>query len=186
MFALPEGQRHPLDSSDRRLATWYALLTVLIFLPLTWAFATVNNLYPVPVWSLFSKTHDLAEGKVYYILRGETVEGEVVDLPAIHITNSLTGRNHMMVSYVVGNRSFMIDSPHPKNVAVLTRRSGVKNLRQGERVDALLASWGESYNQALAPGSPQRLREIRLVKYRWPGGTYENFTEYLSSWKVSL
>lgn len=168
-------------------AFWrHTLLTVGIFGPLLWAFITVNNFYPVPVWSLFSEAVNLQQGRTYYVLRGTTIRGETVDLPAIRITGGLCGRNHMMVYYVMGNASFEIDYPHPDNVALIARRGGVTSLHQAERVDSLLRAWGTSYNRKVGAGSPKRLTAIRLDEYRWPGGAFENYRQFVRKYEVAL
>lgn len=173
-----------MRSVARREQDWivrYAVLTVAIAAPLLWAFATVTNLYPIPVWSLFSEAVDLSEARSYYMLRGETMEGEIIDIPAIEVTRALNGRNHMLVYYAVDNHSLKIRSPHPSNVDKLN-----PPIPSGALVEDLLRGWGSAYNARWASDSPHRLRSMRLDGYLWSGGDYNRFAEPGRSWKVEL
>jgi hypothetical protein len=163
----------------------YIFLTAIVFLPLVWAFLTVNNLYPIPVWSLFSESVDLNQGRTYYVLRGVEMDGETIDIPAIEITDGLSGRNHMMVYYVVGNESFQLESPHPANVALQADQPGAA-LQPAERIEELLTGWGSAYNARKSEGSAKRLQSIMLQEYQWEGGRYENFTKVGRKWSVEL
>jgi len=162
------------------------VLTGALFGPLLWAFVTVNNFYPVPVWSLFSDAPQQGEGRVYYVLRGQTLGGEWMDIPPIRITDGLTGRIHMMVYYTVSNASFFLDSPHPDNVARATAAGGAKRLTPGARLPELLRSWGESFNASLPKDSPRRLQAMRLDQYRWNGEQFKNYHEFVTFWMVEL
>jgi hypothetical protein len=164
----------------------HTALTVAVFVPLAWTFVNVINFYPIPVWSLFSDHVDLSQGRTYYILGGETVGGEQLEIPAISITDALTGRIHMMVYYVMGNSSLFIESPHPNNVKLVVSAGGRENVPPGARVPDLLAAWGNAYNGRLAKTSSQRLRRIWLKQYRWPGGSYSDYRQFVREYEVRL
>jgi hypothetical protein len=170
----------------RRWRRRYALLTAAVFLPLTWAFLTLNNWYPVPVWSLFSEHGRLDEEFEWYVLRGETAAGETIDLPPITITDGLTGRIHTMVHYVASNQSYQLASPHPSNVADMVKAGGADRLPPGARMPFLLRSWGDSYNSRLSADSPRRLRAVQLDAYVWPGGRYADYDHHVRAWRVEL
>src|SRR4029079_12842593 len=100
---------------ERRLLAKYIILTAAIFLPLIWAFLFVRNLYPITVWNVMMAGGDLERGRSYCILRGETVSGETVDIPAIELTNAMYSRTWTMVNATIDNQSFKLTSFHPKN-----------------------------------------------------------------------
>jgi hypothetical protein len=79
--------------SERYFRLRYALLTAAIFLPLLWAFARTTNVYPVAAWTVMMAGGNLQSSHPYFLLRGETVAGQVVDIPAIELTDALSGRN---------------------------------------------------------------------------------------------
>jgi hypothetical protein len=161
-------------------------LTATVFGLLSVAFIKIINFYPVPAWDLFSERVGLWEGRTYYILRGETQSGRVIDIPAARITDGLTGRNHMMLYYVMGNLSFEIASPHPANVALMAALGGRAGLPRAARVSELLRSWGTAYNARRSPDSPERLHAMILVEYRWPGQRYADYAHVQRQWKIEL
>ena len=69
--------------SERGLFARYVILTAAIFVPLIWAFVYVRNLYPIAAWNVMMAGGDLERGRDYCMLRGETVSGETIDIPAI-------------------------------------------------------------------------------------------------------
>ena len=75
-----------------RLHIKYAILTAAIFLPLIWAFVRIRNLYPIASWNVMVAGGLLERGRSYWILRGETVSGETIDIPAIEIA---AGHHHV-------------------------------------------------------------------------------------------
>jgi hypothetical protein len=160
------------------------LLTTFLVLSLGSAFAANRNFYPIPVWSLFSESVPLSEGRNYFILRGVTRDGMEIDIPAVSITNGLSGRNHMNVAYVIGNASLRIDSPHPRNVPLADQI--VMAERPGLLIADLLRGWGDAFNARLPAGSSSRLNTIRLDEYRWAGGTYDSFHEFVQRHEVKL
>jgi len=166
----------------------YLLLTVCVFIPLIILFLKNNQFYPIPVWSLFSDAVSLdTTSRTYYILSGVTTKGEIIEIPAIKITDTLAGRNHTMVYYTVKNRSLKIKSPHPNNVRLLVQReSENKNLYLGERIPNLLKSWGESYNNHLGIKTKYKLKSIILKQYKWPGKSYTNYKIPGQQWEVKL
>ncbi len=177
----------PNDGSlPRTLIVKYALLTAAIFLPLLWSFATVRNLYPIAAWNVMMAGGDLERGRSYCILRGETVSGETIDVRPIELTNALFSRTWTMVNATIGNQSFKLASVHPANAEMISNAGGVENLPPGARIPDLLETWGRLYNDRLPATSPQRLKAIRLDMYRWEGGTYSNYDNFIESWRKDL
>jgi hypothetical protein len=170
--------------------TWlkikYQLLTFSIFLPLIWAFAYVRNVYPVATWNVMVAPGLLERGRSYWILRGETVSGETIDIPPISLTNAMYARIWTMVNATVDNQSFKIANPHPANAELLRQSGGLEHLPPAARVPDLLRAWGELYNERMPPSSPQRLKAIRLDMYRWEGGSYSNYDHFIETWRQEL
>jgi hypothetical protein len=172
--------------SERGLFARYVILTAAIFVPLLLAFQSVRNIYPIAVWDVMVPGGDLARGRDYCILRGETVSGETIDIPAIELTNALFSRTWTMVNATIRNQSFKLSSVHPENLELIRSAGGVENLPSGARVPDLLDAWGRLYNERLPEASPQRLRAIRLDQYRWEGGTYSDYARFIQSWHTDL
>jgi hypothetical protein len=172
--------------SERRLIVKYALLTLAIFLPLFWAFLFVRNVYPIAAWNVMMAGGDLERGRSYCILRGETISGETVDIPPIKLTNALYSRTWTMVNATIDNQSFKLTSLHPENEALVRRFGGVENLPPGVRLPELLQAWGYLYNKQYPVASPQRLKAIRLVMYRWESGRYSDYDKFIESWRKEL
>ena len=164
----------------------YALLTFAIFLPLLWAFVFVRNLYPVTTWNVMMAPGVLARGRTYWMLRGETVSGETIDIHPITLTNAMYSRTWTMVNATVDNQSFKIPNMHPANAELLQQAGGLEKLPPGARLPDLLRAWGNLYNERLAASSPQRLKAIRLDMYRWEGGSYANYDKFIESWRQEL
>ena len=171
--------------SDRRWIIQYSVLTLVIFLPLLWSFRYVRNLYPFTVWNVMMAGGDLQTGRTYSVLRGETVSGETIDIPAVHLTNALYERNWTMVNATIDNQSFNLSSIHPANSELLKQKSS-EGLKMGERIPDLLAAWGKLYNENLPATSPKRLKAIRLDMYRWASGGYSNYSSFVTSWRKEL
>jgi len=174
------------EPAERRLIVKYAVLTVAIFLPLIWAFLFVRNLYPVTAWNVMMAGGDLERGRSYCMLRGETVSGETVDIPAINLTNALYSRTWTMVNATIDNQSFKLTSIHPQNEELIRRFGGVEKLPPGVRLPDLLQAWGELYNKQLPSSSPQRLKAIRLDMYRWESGGYSDYDKFIETWRKEL
>jgi hypothetical protein len=172
--------------SERGLFARYVILTAAIFVPLLLAFQSVRNIYPIAVWDVMVPGGDLARGRDYCILRGETVSGETIDIPAIELTNALFSRTWTMVNATIRNQSFKLSSVHPENLELIRSAGGVENLPSGARVPDLLDAWGRLYNERLPETSPQRLRAIRIDQYRWEGGTYSDYARFIQSWHTDL
>lgn len=172
--------------SERGLVVKYVVLTAVVFGPLIWAFLVVRNLYPIAAWNVMMAGGDLERGRSYWILRGETVSGETVDVPPIELTNALYSRTWTMVNATVGNQSFKLASIHPKNAELIRNAGGVENLPPGARIPDLLEAWGRLYNDRLPETSPHRLQAIRLDMYRWEGGTYSDYAKFIQSWRKEL
>jgi len=129
---------------------------------------------------------DLERGRTYYILRGETLSGETVDIRPMSLTNALYSRTWGMVNATVANASFKLKSIHPDNAELMNRLGGVDNLPAGTRMPDLLQAWGNLYNQQQPPRSSQRLKAIRLDMYRWEGGDYKSYDHFIESWRKEL
>jgi hypothetical protein len=173
-------------TSDRRLIVRYALLTLVLFVPLLTAFALVRNFYPFAASTMMMAGGDLQAGYKYYVLRGELQSGETISLPPVDLTNALSGRAWSLVDAAVENKSFIIRSPHPANLALITEAHGIQNLPPAARLPELLRAWGMIYNSRLPGNSAQRLRAVRLEAYRWEPGSYANYDRFIQSWRVSL
>jgi hypothetical protein len=174
------------EPDERRLIVKYAVLTLAIFLPLIWAFLFVRNLYPVASWNVMMAGGDLERGRSYCMLRGETVSGETIDIPAINLTNALYSRTWTMVNATVDNQSFKLKSIHPQNEELIREFGGVEKLPPGARLTDLLQAWGDLYNTRLPASSPQRLKAIRLDMYRWESGRYSDYDKFIESWRKDL
>lgn len=164
----------------------YAVLTVALCVPLVWAFGTLRQVYPVAAWAVMVDSRALQHGRTYFILRGETISGETLDIPATHLTNAMSARAWSMTSATEQNASLFLDSPHPDNVRLLALVGGSERLPRGARMPDLLRAWGEIYNARQPVTSPHRLRVIRLDVYRWEGGDYTHYDRFLETWRVEL
>jgi hypothetical protein len=176
----------PLARRDRRANLGYLALTVLLFVPLILAFASMRNLYPFAASTMMLDNGALQSGRDYYVLRGETLNGDSIDLPPIKLTNALTGRNWTLASVAVENKSFNIRSPHPANIRLATGYGGLDKLPRAARLEALLRAWGGIYNSRLPGSSNQRLRSVRLDAYRWEGGINGEYARFVESWRAEL
>ena len=164
----------------------YTLLTAGIFLPLLWAFVALRNVYPVAAWNVMTSARPLQRPHTYFVLRGETVAGEVVDVRPIELTDALSGRNWGLVGATVSNGPFRLRSPHPANVLQMASVEHVNQLPQAARLPELLRAWGNLYNSRLAASSPLRLKAVRLDAYRWMGQSYSNYDQFIESWRQEL
>lgn len=178
------GDRHTAE--DRQALVRYAALTAALFVPLLLAFASIRNLYPFAASTMMLMNRDMQSGRDYYVLRGETVSGETIDLPPIKLTNALTGRSWSLVSAAVENKSFNIPSPHPANISLAAAHGGMDNLPRAARLEDLLRAWGAIYNSRLPGSSNQRLRSVRLDAYRWEGGINGEYDRFVESWRAVL
>jgi hypothetical protein len=169
-----------------RLHLKYAVLTFAIFFPLLWAFVRVRNIYPVATWNVMMAGGLLERGRSYWILRGETVSGETVDVRPINLTNALYARTWTMVNATVDNQSFKLTNLHPANEEMLREAGGIEHLPPGARLPELLRAWGDLYNERLTASSTQRLKAIRLDMYRWEGGRYADYDKFVQSWRQEL
>lgn len=165
---------------------YYAALTVALFLPLILAFASIRNLYPFAASTMMLGLRDTQSGRDYYVLRGETVSGETIDLPPIQLTNALTVRSWSLVSAAVENKSFNIRVPHPDNIRLMEAYGGMDKLPRAARLEDLLRAWGAIYNSRLPEYSNQRLKSIRLDAYRWEGGINGEYGRFVESWRTGL
>jgi hypothetical protein len=175
-----------IRSDDRRFVIQYVVLSLAICIPSFWAFLRIRNTYPLASWNMMMSGGDVQSGRTYFILRGETVSGEVIEVSAARLTNALYGRNWGMVAAVVNNEPFKLTSIHPANSLLLERVGGLTNLPAGARVPDLLEVWGRLYNERLAPSSAYRLRALQLDMYRWESGTYSNYDKFIDSWRKGL
>ena len=171
---------------DRRALFRYAALTIVLFVPLLLAFMSIRDLYPFAASRMMIWNGDVQGGRNYYVLRGETVSGETIDLPPIKLTNALTGRSWSLVMAAVENQSFKIRTPHPANIRLAAAYNGLDMLPQAARLEDLLRAWGEIYNSRLSASSNQRLKSIRLDAYKWEGGPNGDYDRFVESWRAEL
>lgn len=171
---------------DRGLVRRYVILTVALGLPLLLCFAFARNLYPFAASTMMKGGGELQAGWTYHLVRGETLTGEIIDLPPVELTDSLSNSAWALVFAVVDNKSFTIRWPHPANITLIAEAGGADKLPPARRVDDLLKAWGSIYNSRLPPNSPRRLRAVRLEEYRWPGGAYRDYYKFIRSWRVEL
>jgi hypothetical protein len=175
-----------LAAEDRRALMHYAALTIALFVPLFLAFASIRNLYPFAASTMMLGDGDRQSARDYYVLRGETVGGETIDLPPINLSNALTGRSWSLVSTAVENKSFKIRSPHPANISLAASYGGMDKLPKAVRLEELLRAWGAIYNSRLPESSNQKLRSVRLDAYRWEGGINGEYDRFVESWRAML
>ena len=173
-------------SLDRRWFIKYAILSVSIFLPLAWAVLRVSNVYPVPSWNVMMVAGDLRTHWPYYVVTGETLSGEKVDVRPPHLVNSLYHRTWTLVNHTAENRNFKLPSLHPLNAQLLTQMGGVDQLPPGVRMPELLQTWGKLYNDQLPATSPKRLKSIQIDMYRWDSGRYSDYATHIRSWRKEL
>lgn len=170
----------------RRLRFVYVAVTLVLGVSQLWAFAAARDLYPVAAWRQMMAGGDLGAGGSYYVLRGTTVEGTDVSIPAAQLTDALSKNSTGLVAATLRNGSFRLRRLHPDNAALLERAGGFDRLERGARVPELLRAWGAIYNERLPPDSPRRLRAARLDEYRWDGGRYADYERYVASWGVQF
>lgn len=172
--------------AERRLLVRYILLTAALFVPLLLSFVFVRNVYPVAVWKVMLIDEDSERGRAYFILRGETLSGETIDIAPVGLTVGMYARTWWMVGATAENKSFKLRSLYPDNARLLAEYGGVERLPRGARVPELLRAWGTIYNERLAADSPRRLRAIRLDAYRWNGVRFADYDEFVESWRAEL
>jgi hypothetical protein len=173
-------------STNRHTVIRYGVLTAALFIPLLLTFASARNLYPFAASTMMLGNIDLQSGREYYKLRGETIDGRMVDVAPIQLTDALSGRNWSLADTAVRNRSFIIRRPHPDNVFLLNASGGFDKLPTAARLEQLLRAWGNMHNSHLPDASNLRLRSISLDLYRWEGGLGGNYGRFIKSWTVSL
>ena len=186
--AAEAGQsRHPGDRAGRRLFVRYALLTAALFAPLLLSFAAVRNLYPVSASTMMMGGWSLARGRTYHVLRGETAEGQTVDISFVSLVDAMHSRASGLVTATVENDSLtQLSRPHPLNAALIERYGGADKVPEAARVPDLLRALGGIYNSRLPEGSARRLRAVRLDEYRWEGGRYGDYDRLVRSWREEL
>lgn len=182
----PHPEQPASGHSEWRLRRGYVVLTLALALSQLWAFAAMRDLYPVAAWRMMSGGGEVREGVAYFVVRGESISGEAVDIRPAKLTDALYSRTWGLVEATVRNGSFRLRRLHPANAAALREAGGFDKLPHGARVPELLRAWGEIYNDRLAPGSPQRLRAVRLDAYRWAGGRDTSRDQLTESWSVEL
>ncbi|MBC7933610.1 MAG: hypothetical protein H7Z38_23870 [Rubrivivax sp.] len=176
-----------VSATEKRWLIQNIALTLALFAPLLWAFVSIRNLYPIAASTMMmGGGSEGRRGGDYYVLRGETEGGETIDIPAIELTDALTGRIWGMVNAAVGNKSFTIPSPHPANAALIAVRDGIENVPRASRLPDLMRAWGAVYNSRLPPSSSRKLKAIRLDAYNWEGKTYADYGRYVETWRVEL
>ena len=171
---------------ERQFRVRYAILTFALFLPLIWAFVTLRSVYPVTAWTVMKAGGELGHSQTYFILRGETISGELVDIAPITLTDALYARIWGMVDGTVNNRNFKLRSLHPDNAALLERAGNIVRLPRVARLPELLRAWGHIYNSKLPASAPLRLKAIRLDAYRWMGQHYADYDNFIETWREEL
>jgi hypothetical protein len=182
----PPSEADLRDPRERALRIRYLVLTVAIFLPLFWSFITLRSFYPITSWTVMMSGGSLQRSWTYYLVRGETVSGEVIDLRPIELTDALTNRTWGLVTAAINNQSFKLNSPHPQNAQLIGIAGGAENIPRAARVPELLGAWGNIYNSKLPPSSPSRLKAVRIDVYRWDGGSYQNYDKFIETWRKEL
>jgi hypothetical protein len=91
-----------------------------------------------------------------------------------------------MVNATVDNQSFKLPNPYPANAELMRQAGGLEHLPPAVRLPDLLRAWGDLYNERLPASSPQRLKAIRLDMYRWEGGAFANYENFIESWRQDL
>lgn len=174
------------DPPEGTLRIRYILLTVGIFLPLFWSFVSLRGFYPITSWTMMMSGGNWQRGWTYYLVRGETVSGEIIDLRPSELTDGLSGRTWSLVAAAVNNDSFKLSSLHPQNAQLLGRAGNLENIPRGARVPELLGGWGSLYNSKLPPSSPSRLKAVRIDVYRWDSGRFQNYDKFIETWRKEL
>ena len=169
---------------ERRAIVKYATFTGALFIPLLLSFIFTRDLYPFAASTMMVGLRDIERERRYYVLRGETVEGETIDLPPIDLTNALSGRSWSLVSTAVENKSFNLRKPHPGNISLAAAYGGADRLPRAARLEELLRAWGGIYNSRLPTSSNQRLKSVKLDAYAWEGGIDGDFSRFVESWSA--
>ena len=172
--------------AERRLRLKYAFVTAGLFVPLLLSFIFSRNVYPVASWTVMMSGGSLQRPWTYYVVRGETIGGEFVDIHPPQLTDGLYGRNWSLVRAAIDNDAFKLRSPHPQNSAVLQSFGGIQDLPRGMRVPELLQAWGQLYNRQLSNSSSSRLKAVRIDVYRWDSGSFQNYDRFIETWRQEL
>ncbi len=172
----------------RRFVVRYSILTLALCLPLLLAFAFLKNVYPVSASTMMMEGGTLDRERVYYVLRGETVDGQIVEIASGKLTGALYGRTWGMVAATARNENFKLRSVHPANAAMLALAGGVDKLPPGARIPDLLKVWGEMYNAGISgnKNAADRLHFIRLDAYQWEAKRYDDYDKFIQTWRVEL
>jgi hypothetical protein len=118
-------------------------------------------------------------------LRGETDTGAIIKIPANSLSDPLRSRRWGLVAATANNQSLRLQSPHPKNAALLAQ-TPIDQLPAGVLMNDLLRVWGQTYNAAHPDGSTNHLQAIQLDAYLWDGVSYSNYGQYVKSWRAEL
>lgn len=180
-----EGMNSLFGMSDHSLQIRYAILTFVLFGPLLWSFLAVRNVYPITSWNMMMSGGSLQRPWTYYLVRGETSSGVIIDLRPGNLTDGLSGRTWSLVAATVNNDSFKLLKPHPHNARILAE-SGISKLPRGILVPDLLQAWGDLYNSRLPASSPLRIKAVRIDVYRWESGRFEAYDTFVETWRQEL
>jgi hypothetical protein len=173
------------DRLVRRLRIGYLILTLGLFLPLFWAFVRVRNLYPIASWNVMVRSSPVQPPYTYYILRGETDAGDLIDVQVTSWADPMRSRLWGLVAATANNQSLKLQWPHPKNAALLSQLP-VDQLPEGVLMNDLLRVWGQTYNATHPAGSPYHLKVMQLEAYRWDGASYSDYRQFVRSWRAEL
>lgn len=174
------------SAKDRRLRQRYVILTAGLFLPLVISFALSKNIYPFASWTVMMSGGSLQRPWTYYVVRGETTTGDLVDIHPPELIDALSGRTWSLARAAVENDAFKLKSPHPQNRALMLNNAAAESLPRGLRVPELLKIWGGLYNARLPQSSPARIKAVRLDEYRWDSGSYHTYGRLIESWRQEL
>ncbi len=170
---------------ERRYLLRYTILTGALFVPLVLAFVLLRSSYPVAAWTVMLPPDATRPERTYYILRGETISGETIDIARSDLTNVLYSRTWWMVAATVNNQSFYLKSPHPDNARLLAETEGGEPPRAA-RLLQLLRGLAAIYNQKQPEHSPRRLKAIRLDAKRWDSARFADYDRFVESWRLEL
>jgi hypothetical protein len=162
------------------------ILTAGLFLPLIVSFVLAKSVYPFTSWTVMMTGGSLERPWTYYIARGETVSGDLVDLRPAQLVNALYGRTWSLAGATVNNEAFKIRNPHPSNRELLTTGVRAEDLPRGIRMPELLRVWGQLYNSKQPPSSTSRLKAVRVDVYRWDSGRFGDYATFVETWRQEL
>jgi hypothetical protein len=131
------------------------------------------------------RSSPVQEPYTYYVLRGETDAGELIDVQGGSLADPMRSRRWGLVAATANNQSLKLQWPHPQNAALLSQFP-IDQLPEGARMNDLLRAWGQAHNATHPAGSPYHLKIMQLDAYRWDGAGYSNYRQFVRSWRAEL